>query len=174
MLDNQLLQEDHPAANALRRRGHSMINRRVLLNALAGATLAASFEASVQAADKVWKIGSIGPLQPGATAPVQYVQTFAQSDVLVVCTTPNTRAAKAATKTVPIVMWAVSDPVERGLVVSLARPEGNITGVADFSTSLLPKQLELLKVSRIGIYRPAGDRRNPATRSGASGAMLSA
>jgi putative ABC transport system substrate-binding protein len=76
-------------------------------------------------------------------------------DVLVVCATPNTRAAKAATKTVPIVMWGVSDPVERGLVVSLARPEGNLTGVADFSTSLHPKRLELLKAAAPRISRVA-------------------
>lgn len=178
-----------------------MINRRVLLSALAGGTLAAPFEASAQAADKVWKFGSIEILQPGATPVAQQVfEAFVQSlresgfvegknilierrgaggrpdlaaqaaaeliglhvDVLVVCATPATRAAKAATKTIPIVMWAVSDPVERGLVVSLARPEGNITGVADFSTSLLPKQLELLKAAAPKVSRVAFVSEDPA------------
>jgi putative tryptophan/tyrosine transport system substrate-binding protein len=83
-------------------------------------------------------------------------------DVLLVCATPATRAAKAATKTVPIVMWGVSDPVERGLVVSLAKPEGNITGVADFSTSLLPKQLELLKAAAPKVSRVAFVSEDPA------------
>jgi putative ABC transport system substrate-binding protein len=170
-----------------------MINRRVLLSALAGGTLAAPFEASAQAADKVWKIGTMSTLPPGATLTAQQIQPFTQSlresgfvegknivierratggrpdlaaqaaaeliglhvDVLLVGATPNTRAAKAATKTVPIVMWLVSDPVERGLVVSLARPEGNLTGVADFGTSLLPKQMELLKVAAPKISRVA-------------------
>jgi putative ABC transport system substrate-binding protein len=53
-------------------------------------------------------------------------------------------AAKNATSTVPIVFSAISDPVSFGLVASLARPGGNLTGVSPMNTELMPKRLELL------------------------------
>ena len=56
------------------------------------------------------------------------------------------RAAKNATKTIPIVMVGAGlDPVEAGLVESLARPGGNVTGIANLSIELGGKRLELLK-----------------------------
>lgn len=76
-------------------------------------------------------------------------------DVIVTWTTPGTLVAKQGTKTIPIV--AVSgDPVETGLVASLARPGGNVTGFAILTTDLEAKKLELLReaipgVSRIGV-----------------------
>jgi putative ABC transport system substrate-binding protein len=76
-------------------------------------------------------------------------------DVIVTWTTPGTLAAKKGTKTIPIV--AVSgDPVEMGLVASLARPGENVTGFAILTTDLATKQLELLReavpgISRIGV-----------------------
>jgi putative ABC transport system substrate-binding protein len=66
-------------------------------------------------------------------------------DVLLVSTTPANLAAKAATSTKPIVMVGVGDPLRVGLVQSLARPGGNITGVTNISAELAGKRLELLK-----------------------------
>jgi putative tryptophan/tyrosine transport system substrate-binding protein len=64
--------------------------------------------------------------------------------VIVTVNTPPTLAAKAATQTIPIIFNIGTDPVELGLVQSLARPGGNITGAAALSTSLSEKRLELL------------------------------
>lgn len=66
-------------------------------------------------------------------------------DVIVAAGTPAIRAAKQATQTVPIVIAAVGDAVAGGLVASLARPGGNITGSTYLAPELAAKQLELLK-----------------------------
>jgi len=65
-------------------------------------------------------------------------------DVIVASNDPAARAAKNATSTIPIVFIAGADPVEQGLVASLARPGGNLTGVAFRMADLGPKKLELL------------------------------
>jgi putative tryptophan/tyrosine transport system substrate-binding protein len=72
------------------------------------------------------------------------------------------RALKNATKTIPIVMTGGSDPVEAGLVESLARPGGNITGLTNFARELGGKRLELLKevvpkVARIAVLYDPGN-----------------
>ena len=66
-------------------------------------------------------------------------------DVLVPVGTQPSRAAKQATSTTPIVMAQVGDPVGSGLVASLARPGGNLTGVSVIGREILVNQLELLK-----------------------------
>ena len=65
--------------------------------------------------------------------------------VLVAANTPGTRAAMKATKTIPIIMVAVGDPVATGFVTNLARPDGNVTGVTNIARELTRKRLELLK-----------------------------
>ena len=77
-------------------------------------------------------------------------------DVLVFGTSPAIRAAKQATKAIPIVMITQGDPVASGLVDSLARPGGNITGLTRLTQDLNGKRLEVLKetvprISRVGI-----------------------
>ena len=78
-------------------------------------------------------------------------------DLILTRGTPATLAAKRATSEVPIVMAAVSDPVESGLAASLARPGGNVTGLTSATGELAPKRLEVLKalvpkMGRVAVY----------------------
>jgi ABC-type uncharacterized transport system substrate-binding protein len=78
-------------------------------------------------------------------------------DIIVTPGASPTRAAKAATSTIPIVMTQVGDPVGSGFVASLARPGGNITGLSTFDPELGGKRLELLKevvpkLSRVAVF----------------------
>ena len=68
----------------------------------------------------------------------------AKVEVIVAVNTPAVQAAKKATETVPVVMMRVADPVKSGLVASLARPGGNITGLSFMPDALGPKGVELL------------------------------
>jgi ABC-type uncharacterized transport system substrate-binding protein len=86
-------------------------------------------------------------------------------DVIVTNGPYSTRAAKVATVTIPIVMAAVGDPVGDGIVASLARPAGNITGLSSVAPELSGKRLELLKeivpkLSRVAVF---GTSTNPNT-----------
>ena len=76
-------------------------------------------------------------------------------DVIVTGSTPAALAAKQATRTLPIVFVAVGDPVGSGLVTSLARPGGNVTGLSNLAPELVGKCLELLKQAVPGVSRVA-------------------
>jgi putative tryptophan/tyrosine transport system substrate-binding protein len=82
-------------------------------------------------------------------------------DIIVASNSTAARAAKKVTNTIPIVLAQGSDPIQSGLVVSFARPGGNVTGLTNYSSELLGKRLELLKevvpkVFRFGFLNDAG------------------
>jgi len=105
---------------------------------------------------------------PSSYAQLQQLATELVSlkvDVIASLGTPATQAAREATTTIPIVMESLSDVVASGLVPSLARPGGNVTGVSGFSPELSGKRLELLReilpqAERIAVL---ANRSNPAT-----------
>jgi putative ABC transport system substrate-binding protein len=96
-------------------------------------------------------------------------------DVIVTTAQPAPEAAKQATSTIPIVFAAGGDPVAEGLVASVARPGGNITGPASMSPEVVGKQLELLKeiapkVSRVAVLQNPGNSSHPPVLRQAEGA----
>ena len=76
-----------------------------------------------------------------------------KADIIAVSTTPAAQAAKTTTRTIPIVMLPLGDPVGTGLVDSLAHPGGNVTGMSMMISDLAAKRLELLKEAVPGISR---------------------
>jgi len=78
-------------------------------------------------------------------------------DLIVTRGTPAARAAKEATSRIPIVMAAIGEPLDTGVVASLARPGGNVTGLSAFVTELAGKRVELMKellpaLTRVGFF----------------------
>jgi putative ABC transport system substrate-binding protein len=86
-------------------------------------------------------------------------------DILVTSGTPATQAAKQATRTIPIVMTQLADPVGTGLVASLGRPGGNVTGLTTQDADLGGKRLELLLqiVPRVSRLAQLVDETSPGT-----------
>jgi putative tryptophan/tyrosine transport system substrate-binding protein len=91
-------------------------------------------------------------------------------DLIVTSGPPAIVAAKEATSTIPIVMAVGDDPVRLGFITNLARPGGNITGLATTAAALSPKRLDLLKevlpgASRVTVLRDANDIRHQTQSS---------
>jgi putative ABC transport system substrate-binding protein len=86
-------------------------------------------------------------------------------DVIVAAATPASRAAHAATKKIPIVIVAVADPVRAGLVATLARPGGNVTGLTLLTPELSGKRVELLAEILTGALPRLAVLTNPANLS---------
>ncbi len=92
-------------------------------------------------------------------------------DVIVTGGTPAASAAQKATATIPVVMGSAGDPVGSGLIKSLARPGGNITGLTNISVDLSPKHLEMLsnmvpKLSRVAVLLNPNNQSNASTLKG--------
>ena len=92
-----------------------------------------------------------------------------EAGLLFVSTTPGALAAKAATSTVPIVMVSVADPVGVGLVASLPRPGGNITGVTNIAAELAGKRMEILKEIVPALRVGSSDQSRRSDRAAANG-----
>ena len=105
--------------------------------------------------------------RPEALQPLAEELVRAKVEIIVTAGTPATLAAMHATSTIPIVFRTAGDPVLLGLVASLARPGGNVTGYTQVSSEVTAKYLSVLKellpsVQRIGVMWDAG---NPYTRT---------
>jgi len=99
-----------------------------------------------------------GEQKPGRTPELAVDLVRKKVDLIVVTGGPPTLAAKKATTTIPIVMVTPGDPVGAGLVASLARPGGNVTGLSSLNPELNGKRLEILKdavpmLTRVGLLR---------------------
>src|SRR6266545_1955449 len=152
--------------NSVARRGDPVTTRRAFLGTLAGGLLAAPFTAgSVTANPRVLEAFRQGLRELGWVEGQNIVIEYRSAeghfdrlpdlaaelvrlkvDVIVAAPTPAVLAAKSATGTVPIVGVSLTGPVELGLIASLARPGGNVTGVSySVGTDIFGKDLELLK-----------------------------
>jgi putative ABC transport system substrate-binding protein len=106
--------------------------------------------------------GKISPLsgdfaegQEAQVAPLVAELVHMRVDIIVTDGNQTTNVAKSETKTIPIVMASESDPVGMGTVASLARPDGNITGLSNLIEGLSAKRLEILTETLPGISRVA-------------------
>src|SRR5256714_1078883 len=87
-------------------------------------------------------------------------------DLIVTRGTPAAKAAKAVTEMIPIVMAPIAEPLDVGVVASLAHPGGNVTGLSAFATELAGKRVELLKearpsIARVGFLQNMGNPASP-------------
>jgi len=171
------------------------MDRREFISGVALGLLAAPFGAAAQPAGTVSRIGLLGKDDTSYRPFIQALhdlgwmegqnilleRRFARSydrladsarelvrlrvDLIVAPDAPSVKAAKAATQTIPIVMAPAGDPVSAGFVSSLARPGGNITGVAIMHTELSGKRLEFLTQVVPGTKRIAvlANPKNPST-----------
>ena len=120
-----------------------------------------------QTVDIEWRFAERDHQHPGLAAELVKLKV----DVIVTDGTPAARAAKRATTTIPIVMASSGDPVLTGLVTSLARPGGNITGLSSLTSLMVGKRLSLLRELRPGITRvavlsnPANPLSNPSVNA---------
>ena len=114
------------------------MGKKTVVALLVGLTLAAVHSADAQQPKKVARIGF--QLSEFAAKLVSL-----KVDLIVASSTDSALAAKQATTTIPIVVASTADPVGSGLVASLARPGGNVTGVANLETEIGGKRVELLK-----------------------------
>jgi putative ABC transport system substrate-binding protein len=89
-------------------------------------------------------------------------------DIIITRGTPAALAAKEATATIPIVMAANGGPVETGMVASLARPGGNVTGLSAFVTELTAKRIEIMRevIPQLSRMAMIDNMANPAFRGG--------
>src|SRR6266566_6507418 len=150
------------------------MERRAFIGVITGGLLAAPLAAEAQQAGKIFRIGILGlgssELLRQTLREVGYVEGLnlalewrdpegkterfgdlaadlvrLKVDVIVAINPAATFAAKRSTPSIPIVMVNTPDPVQLGLVVSLGRPGGNVTGTTTLSAEMSIKQLELLK-----------------------------
>lgn len=100
----------------------------------------------------------------------------AEVDVIFTSGEAATLAAKAATQAIPIVFTLVGDPVASGIVQSVARPGGNLTGISSLTTELVPKRLEALKAlaPRLSRIWAIDHRPDPASAAAMSKALATA
>src|SRR5262245_23117715 len=93
-----------------------------------------------------------------------------QAAVIVTSSTPAVLAAKAATAATPILFQIGGDPIALGLVASLNRPGGNLTGVSNLNAEVSPKRLELLRelIPQATVFAALTNPRGPALRPSAS------
>ena len=96
-----------------------------------------------------------GNWQPDGFSPLAAELVRRKVDIIMVVSTSPARAAKEATSTIPIVVSGMADPVRDGLVASLARPGGNITGNTFLGPELIGKRFGLLKEAVPGLSRVA-------------------
>jgi putative tryptophan/tyrosine transport system substrate-binding protein len=150
------------------------MRRREFIALVGSATIAWPLIARAQQAGKSPTIGFFGSSTPSAMTAEGRDERYAQIadefvrlkvNVIVTYGTPPTKAVKQATTAIPIVFAAAADPVGNGLVSSLARPGGNVTGLSLQQSDIVGKKLELLREVLSGLRRLAvmGNVGNPAT-----------